>query len=72
MYGSRKGLVMLFGCLSIHFWFNIWLGSIFILKKEATTPIFHFKKKAKVKQKKNVKKFLFYINIDSKCLNIGI
>ena len=43
----------------------------FVLKKEATTPIFHFKK-AKTKQKKIRKMFLMYSNIDCKCLSINI
>ena len=55
-----------------------WLGSVFNLKKEATIPIFHFKKektktKKRIFKQKNVwKKFPLYINIDSKCLSIHI
>ena len=31
-------------CFSTHVFFIVWLGSVFVLKKEGTTPIFHFKK----------------------------
>ena len=52
-----------------HVCFRAWLGSIFVLKKEAIIPNFHFKE-TKVKSKKCEKDFRQYINIDSKCLNI--
>ena len=41
------------------------------LKKEATTSVFHFKK-AKIKRKHCEKDFLLHIDINSKCLNIGV
>ena len=37
------------------------LGSVFILKKEATTPIFNFKKKQKLNEKNSEKDFLLDI-----------
>ena len=68
---STRGLE---SCFSTHALFLVWLGSVFLLKKEVTTPIFHFKKvfitkKQKLNQRKD---FLLDINIDSKCLNISI
>ena len=61
-------------CFSTHAFFLVWLGSVFLLKKEVTTPIFHFKKFLITKKQKlnETKDFLLDINIDSKCLNIGI
>ena len=49
--------------------FTAWLGSVFVLKKEATISIL---KKRKVKRKNYEKESLLYINIDSKYLSINI
>ena len=53
--------------------YNMFIASYtsLVLKEEATSTIFHFKK-TKIKRKKCEKDFPLHINIKSKCLNIGI